>query len=85
MKYRQHPARSADQDGHRDRTYWGTQTEEQRPVKISRGFLPGLMSKHLTDTKAVIRLLWALGMKRTFKRNLEDKRSWSATDREGRA
>lgn len=77
MKHRQHSARSADQDGHRDRTYWGTHTEEQRLVTaaFSRGFLPGLVSKHLTDTKAVTRLLWALGMKRTFKSNLEDKRS----------
>lgn len=65
----------------------GTQTEEQTLVTaaISRGLLPGLMSKHLTDTKVVIRLLWALGMKRIFRSNLEGKRSWSATDTEGHA
>lgn len=28
MKHRQHLARNADQDGHGDRAYWETQTEE---------------------------------------------------------
>lgn len=50
-----------------------------------RGLVPGLMSESLTGTKAAIRILWALGMKRALRSSLEDKRSWSATDREGHA
>lgn len=68
-------------------TETGLKTEEQSLVSaaICRGLLPGLMSQHLTETKAVSRLLWALGIKRTFRSSLEDKRSWSATDTEGHA
>lgn len=58
-----HPARSADQDGHRDKTSWEPREQRLVTAAVSRELLPGLMSKNLTDTKAAIRLLWALGMK----------------------